>query len=476
MKRSTDNSVHGAALAIVLVATFAMVLRAKSAGQTLWRDELWLLDVIRGGAAPAPVPALFLSLCRAATRAWGFSETALRLPALIGAGLTLLLPLALLRRSGLMGQLFAVAWTVFLAGSSPLAFYSVQLKQYTLDAALACIVIVAWLWFDERPDSTRRLAALAAATALAVSVSHPGIFLAAAVWPAALVMRVRAAAPGTRLNAGLRALASGAAVAALFATVHLFARTVVPDELRRYWSRRFWDGSLTFVVESTRHWSGHALNLLPMGTVLLGLSLVGFLLWGAGERLRRAVLIWVLIGPTLLCLGASGLRLYPYGEVRLMLFAIPGLLALLAAGIATLAAWRRVAGLAVFATLAAAFLYRGIARETYNATYMGTHDASEVNAVVRSLWRPGTAIVAHVDFRIQLAHYAPELVPSLTATAEEGGPMSGSSRTVLRVSQPAASAPHRRAGDVEVPLAHYRVVLSPADSTEPPTEIREPGR
>jgi len=142
-------------------------------------------------------------------------------------------------------------------------------------------------------------------------------------------------------------------------------------------------------------------------------------------------------GPVL-ALVASRFGLYPYGEVRLLLFAIPGALALLAAGVATAIERRQWVGVLVAGLFGASFAFQGAVRETYDSTYLHTYDARPAQEALAALWQPGDRIVATPSFLAQLAHYRPELAAAASSSEEPRGPDAGALRPVGRRGLPAA--------------------------------------
>ncbi|HVS09307.1 MAG TPA: hypothetical protein VMS76_05475 [Planctomycetota bacterium] len=417
----------GQQLPLLLIALFATLIAARRLEQTFWLDELWVVRLLRDGAASdTPVPLLFRWLASASGGWLGYDELALRLPALAGLLALLLLPAALPRRQGaLLGPREAIHWALLCALSSPMLFYAAQAKQYTWDAAVGAALLVAYVRFERDPAAARPLALLVAGAWLAVLAITPGALLALPVLAAA-AFRI----PWRELDAltrrrhalllGAGGLLAAATLGALFAVSESIRAGWESVSLAEWWQPRFWDGSLAFVLAGSKHWLGHFLNLLRGGLLLLAAACLVWLARGDGTVRRRALLLALACALVALTLGASAFGLYPYGETRLMLFAAPGVLALFAAGIATI---ERAAGrwsLVPVALFYALFAWQGVVRDTYDATYMRHRDTREANEAVRALWRPGTAVVAPSAFLLQLEHYHPELDGDLASEIAPG--------------------------------------------------------
>jgi hypothetical protein len=94
---------------------------------------------------------------------------------------------------------------------------------------------------------------------------------------------------------------------------------------------------------------------------------------------------------------ASILHIYPYGEVRLMIFAFPAIYLLVAVAIGDLA--QRVPLLLV---LLAPFAWSGIASEPYNRTYIQLGDLRQMFATVA---QSRTTVYADPSFAPTLRYY-----------------------------------------------------------------------
>jgi hypothetical protein len=328
-----------------------------------WKDEQYLRNNVAGRAPFAfdrPLtdeqlaPPGFLVLARAWAWATGGSLGALR--ALVLAFGIAALPLLVVvgRRVVAPGAVAVAAWQVAL--SDDLIYYATEFKQYSSDlvVALACTLLV---WeLDGTPATTRRLAAASLLGAGAVWLSHPSAFVLAAggIWLAGRAMQ-----RGDARRLGALALV-GACWAASFAGCYTVSRRLLGGDA---WMWLWWDFAFVQLpprsIAQAEHLLWQLANLFvnPLGLVTplgrLGSGLLGLGLFLAGgmalARRRRWDALALLVGPLLLTMLASALRLYPF-HGRLLIFLVPGLALLVGEGVA---ACGRVLGRAGFVGLAA---------------------------------------------------------------------------------------------------------------------------
>jgi 4-amino-4-deoxy-L-arabinose transferase-like glycosyltransferase len=330
----------------VLVGLGAVLrFRQYAANRSLWLDEALLaLNILHRPlkALLGPLdynqaaPLGFLLLERLATRAFGGSEYALRLlPLLSGLGALVLFRWLALRllpsiEAGLAVFLFAV--------SPALVYYASETKQYSSDvlAALALWSLSVWE-ADNAAATSRRWWPMAVAGAVAIWLSHPAVFVLAAI---------AAQRCWRRLWERDRRAVAGDALAFLvwlgsFGALYLVSlRRITADSyLLTYWSGAFAPFPPTSV--SDLGWYAEALyrlGALPLGEPVSALTaLTGALGAAVLWRARRAEVCWIL-GPGLLALAASAMHRYPVTS-RLWLFMVPPLLLLVAAGAGEI--WRR---------------------------------------------------------------------------------------------------------------------------------------
>jgi hypothetical protein len=431
MKQEQSGGVwYWLACAAVLVA--AAAIRFRALDTTLFEDEVWVAQLVRnGGWAPhtQATPPLFYFLCRGWTSLRGVSDVTLREPAaLLGVALCavpLFAPLPRLAR---------FIWLVLLAFSSPLVFYSSRLKQYTLEAFVAAVLLVLFLhWWKKRARAA--MIALFVIAAIGVTGLHGTIIVLGAMAAVQLTVcswqwtgnqsavgsrqsagdRGGAAAPHQPPTANCQLLLGLGVIFALWAVAYRgwirpgAASTVLHGDMDAFFAMHGrWVDSPRVLLDGTLHWMGQALNLVHFWWLVVPLAVAVWVV------LEREVVVPVLaILPPVAVAAASALHVYPYGEVRLMVFVFPGLYLLVAAAIGGLA--QRTPLLLV---LTMPFVWSGVVRDPYNSTYMQLADLRQVFAMVA---RARGTVYADPSFAAPLRYYHPELDVRAAALREPQG-------------------------------------------------------
>jgi hypothetical protein len=152
-------------------------------------------------------------------------------------------------------------------------------------------------------------------------------------------------------------------------------------------------------ISNTLHWIGQSLNLVRFWWLVIPVLI---LIWFVREK--NIIIPTLAILPPLVVVAASAAHVYPYGEVRLMIFCFPALFLLVAQSLTGAA--RRVPLLLL---LAAPFVFSGLARDTYNATYMKTYDLRPMFEMIARSHVPGDAIYAEPSFAAPLRYENPVL-------------------------------------------------------------------
>jgi hypothetical protein len=299
-------------------------------------------------------PAGFLMVEKAFSGWRGTGEYALRfLPFLCG-----LLSLAVFAREApeFVSRNAAVIALALFAISRGLVYYSTELKQYSSDV-LIVLVLTSFALRTHRSDtwSWGRMVAWGLLGAGAVWFSHPAAFVLAGTGTVYLVDCL-ARRDWRRLGgfglAGVLWLASFAACYVLF-----LSKLSQNTFLLSFWKSHFmplpphsaadleWFVATCFdILNTPTGFIAHEISVAGVAAVAL---LIGCLtLWSE----RRSVL-WMLLAPVPFTLLASGLHKYPFGD-RLVLFLVPALLLIIAAGAERI--WTRTRP--HFPTLAAGFL------------------------------------------------------------------------------------------------------------------------
>src|SRR5947209_1681842 len=252
------------AVAAGLLLTLAAAIRIRLLGTTLFEDEVWVAQLIRkGGLAPHTysTPPLFYAIGRLWASVRGVSDVALRQPpAFFGVALCAL-PLAAPR-----DMRVRLIWSVLLAFSSPLLFYSTRLKQYTLEAFVVTALIVLFLRAYERESVVTWIAFFVIAAAGVLTLFSPAFVVAAAGVIVIFTRRVR----------NLALISSFIVIGALavFAYVAYMAPGPTTPGLHGDMNAFFgthgrWVASLPSVYANTREWVGQAMNLVPFWWIVV---------------------------------------------------------------------------------------------------------------------------------------------------------------------------------------------------------------
>jgi hypothetical protein len=165
-----------------------------------------------------------------------------------------------------------------------------------------------------------------------------------------------------------------------------------------------WVTSPRVFLRSSADWVGQALNLVRFGW----LALLAAVVWLARTR-DRAVAALLILPPCAAAL-ASIERLYPYGEVRLMIFCFPALYLAIALGIGWLAG--RVPLILVVLVPFALYVQK------YNQTYMRIDDLHPMYDAIARAHAPREPIVADPSFAAPLRYHHPELAPDIVASRQ----------------------------------------------------------
>lgn len=315
-------------------------------GPSLWHDEAALvvnvleksfLQLLGPLLFSEAAPPLFLWLEKAVAILLGDSLYALRLLPFLASCASLGL-LAYVARRWLSPA--AAPWAVLLfACSDKLLGHSCEAKQYTIEVLVALIVPALYIrtesWLLER-----RLLLFAALAPVLMSAAYPGCFLYGGLLLALLpaVWRSRHASEW---------ISYAALVTCVFSTFALLL--IGPMHAQRNQAIvECWEGMQQF-PDWNRPWT------VPGWMLQANLDLIGYVIRPIGQifapgAIIGAVLFWrrrmfapltLLATPILLAGGASCFKAYPYGGVRVMVYAAPAIVLWAAAGIEPCLAWFR---------------------------------------------------------------------------------------------------------------------------------------
>ncbi len=358
------------ALVVALAAGAFFRIWGYGARASLWIDEARLALNIAGRSYAGllrpldydqAAPPLFLWAEKLATQIGGVNELALRaLPFAAGMALPFLALTLGTRLAGrtagmIAAGLAAVAW--------PLVRYSFELKPYEVDALVCVGLLLLCLPRSGGLDRPAMGPATALGGALAVWASAPAVFVLAAL-AAWAVVTARGYAPVLRKVL----LALGPWAASFAAAYALVYRPAASNPyLRDFWVDylvRVGDpGSLVRALRALRDFLAQAFgcDILELPAAARGWFALGgaaIVATGAGLGLRGLVRAsgwagaWLGVGPIALAFLASALGIYPFA-IRLVLFSVPLLALLVAAGLREALVRRRPTGWALIGLLGA---------------------------------------------------------------------------------------------------------------------------
>ncbi len=402
-----------------LLVVFGVGLRLSQylQNRSLWLDEArialyistrsfaGLLEPLEGipGTRVQSAPLGFLVLEKLAVLALGSSEQALRLLPLVCGIVSLPLFVVVARRFLAPGAV-PVAVLLF-AVSNHLVLYASEVKQYAGDV-LATLLVLAAVPGVARTTLTRpRAFALVALGGGLVFFSVPVVFVLAGCGLAAAhaAWRRRDRTSLLRLT-GVGAAWGVAFGAAYGLTMHHAAGSAM---LRRYWAHAFVPlpptslADIGRVCEAIAEVFDNPVGFVPplVGAGLFAIGLASLVRTRSSQAASLAL-------PLGLALVASGLHAYPF-EGRLLLFCVPLILLVIAAGVE-----RVYAGVAVVSTPLAAVVgvlllfavtMRAIAA---SGTPMRPEETRPLLEYVRARWQPDDVLIVPPQGRAGVQYYA----------------------------------------------------------------------
>ena len=335
----------------VLVALGLLLrLRQYLHARPVWLDEAMLLSNILGRSfgdllrplesdQTAPVP--FLWAVRLCAVLGGTDERVLRLvPFLAGVGLLFAVLFAARR---LLAPGAATVALLLVALSPMLIYFANEVKPYGVDACAFAALALLTARLVEQPGDRGRRAALLAGGGVVALASAPAPFMLAGVGAARVLAPAVRRAPGAPAWLAAMALLWGGAFAAEYVLVYRAASGSA--YMQRFWTPYFLSPALpglggkvvTATVEGMESWFlalGGGWRAVVAGLLVLPLGL------GAWALARRPGpwAVALLLVPVFGAVAASVVRAYPVAP-RLLLFAVPGLALLIAAGTEVVTAW-----------------------------------------------------------------------------------------------------------------------------------------
>ena len=311
---------------------------------SIWHDEaVLILNVIGKGfidllgplSFDEAAPPLFLWIEKAVSLVLGAGPYALRLLPFLASCASLLLLAGIARR---LLSPRAAPWAVLLfACSDHLLWHACEAKPYAVDVLCAAGLLSLYCRADAWPLG-RRLLLYSLLAPLLIFFSYPGCFLYGGLLVAVLpeVWRRRRLGPWVGY-AWLALVVVGSFTLLLLGPV----RAQRSELMAACWERQFppWERPWTvpsWIVFSTLEVVGYC--CAPTGQALTVLAALGAVhLWHEGRR----ALVALLVVPIALALVGSCLGAYPYGGARVLVYAAPATVLLIAAGVPPVLSWLR---------------------------------------------------------------------------------------------------------------------------------------
>lgn len=348
-------------LLVICLLVVGIILRIwqYAANRSLWLDEAVLaLNIIHRSFAGLTqpldynqaAPLLFLFVQKSIIIVLGNSEFALRLFPLMAGILSLFLMYKTAKKY-LQGTAVYIALALF-CFSSTLIYYSSENKQYTSDVMFALILLLAahpCLQDAAQPKSFLQLAAIGI---IAMWMSHPAVFVLAAIGIVVMIMPV--------FNKNWKKLLWPMLTCLLWLTNLAFLyiislrQTAANKLVTGYWH----DSFMPLPPWNNWGWFGNTLKNSfqdPWGLYFVAVSAILLLIGLISVFLRKWTIGLVLVLTIMTTLVASGLQKYPFSG-RLILFLVPIIFFLIAEGI------ERIRGaLANYSRLVASFTVAALA-------------------------------------------------------------------------------------------------------------------
>ncbi len=397
VSKTTDVFYHSLwnGLALLLLGIVAMILASRRLYYPFFMDEIWVVRGVQSGQRDITPPLLFGLLQGLSNVGSIREEWLMRLPSLVAVTLSaVLLPAwAFLRRWPLRHT--GTAWITgcLLAFSSPVLFYGSFVKNYAVDVLFAVFMTGMWVETYHAKRHPRYWLLFLIGAGFFLSATHTAIFLVAGF---AVAFAWRWLFSGNRsVSEGITFVVVHVLLVALFlCSYYLWLRLKVsadsfhdPAGLEGYWANHFWDGSVSFLLERSRHVFGHQFNLVRGAWLVVALHIAA---WGGMTFWRRSwkALGWFIFAatPIALVLLASFFRRYPYGEVRLILFSTPLVYALFAHTISenlSGRSWMQRTAWVLTAAFLIVFGFQGLFGDPYDTKFMGRVDDRPLYMMLR---------------------------------------------------------------------------------------------
>lgn len=420
---------------LIILAGVLLRLTQYLSNRSLWLDEAYLalnivnrsfLQLLKPLDNNQGAPIGFLMLERAAVRLFGPGEYALRLFPFL-AGLIALLLFHRLARQSVTSKAVPIALGLF-ATSAPLIYYSSEVKQYSGDVLIAVILSSAAIYYASRRLTSGRAALFGLLGAATIWFSHSAIFVLAGIGLTLVLFCPpddrRERAQKLSISFLLWGLSLGACY--LVSLRHLSAN----PSLLHYWDFSFPPAHL-FSVAGVGWFAETFFTIFqsPVGLELAGIGAFAFLV-GAWAMFSAPVSapvsppgpslflplcpsprqkLVLLLAPLAVTLVAATLHKYPFSG-RLLLFAVPALVLVIAEGAAYVRVKTRVAAPGIGACLIGVLFFYPVLFSSYHL--IRPTFRQEIKPALRYIQahaRPGDTLYIHRDAWPAFRYYAARL-------------------------------------------------------------------
>jgi len=309
--------------------------------RSLWYDESMLaLNIINRSPTELTKPLSyfqvapigFLWLEKLSVHYLGSSEMALRLMPLLSGIVSIFLFVAVARQF-LSTNVVPIAVGLF-SISEPLIYYSAEAKQYSTDVTLVLLLYLLLSPFLEANAGFASVILAAVIGSAVIWCSHPAVFVLAGI-----ALSVLWTAARKRDRSLLILMFVPAAVwAGSFLIFYNFSLRHASNDpiLLDYWKDAFMPFPPSSLADLSWFESAFFKTFaFPVGLAATGIAAVAATLGAMELRARSWSKFLSLLLPIVLALLASAMHLYPF-QGRLLLFLVPSLLILIAAGFDTI--------------------------------------------------------------------------------------------------------------------------------------------
>lgn len=401
-------------IGIALAIGVGLRLRVYLANRSLWLDEAFLAiniierdfaGLMRPLAWDQAAPLGFLFLERLMVLFFGTSEYALRaIPLAAGIG-TLFLFWRL--ASTVLYPIAVIVGIAILSLAEPLIYYSNEVKQYAVDAAITIILWIAFIALDKilREDRLEAWAAAGLLGGLAVWFSHPALFIIGGIglrWLWLTVRRFHLWSLLVRAPAGLLWALS-------FALSYVVALRPVAEGTRLHDMWQFAAAPLLPTSLTDLQWYVGLVWTLAQAPFGSGMAKVVALVCGVGVVVlwyRHRDLFWWAVGALALAIVASSLGQYPR-VARLWIFVTPITVLLVALAIDEV--WRqtrhrlRFLGLVLVLAMLVPSVITGMSLAAWPPE---KEEIRPVLQYVRADYMPGDRLYLYASARAPAKYYA----------------------------------------------------------------------